>query len=101
LAGAQQYSVGTTPTLLASAPAVGVGPAGVGPVGWFQFANGTAATVYINGGTTVSSSNGYPLGTSATTVAPNVLTGWLFSGDALYGIVSSGSSTVDVLVTGV
>jgi hypothetical protein len=100
MAGANQVPVGTTPTLLVSAPVVGVS-AGPGPVGWFQMVNGTAATVYLNGGTTVSSSNGYPLGTAATTIAPNVLTGWLFSGDSIYGIVASGSSTVDVLQTGV
>ncbi len=89
------------PTLLVSAPVVGVGPAGVGPVGWFALANGTAATVYLNGGTTVSSSNGYPLGTSASTVAPNVLSGYLFSSDAIYGVVASGTATVNVIQTGV
>jgi hypothetical protein len=100
VAGANQISVGTVATLLASAPVVGVST-GPGPVGWFEFANGTAATVYVNGGTTVSTSNGYPLGTTATTVGPNVMSGWLFSGDTLYGITNSGSSTVYVIVTGV
>jgi len=100
MAGANQVSVGTTPTLLVSAPIVGVST-GPGPIGWFQLANGTAATVYLNGGTTVSSSNGYPLGTSATTVAPSTLAGYLFSGDSIYGIVASGTSTVDVITTGV
>ena len=100
MAGANQVSVGTAPTLLVSAPGVGVGPAGVGPVGWFQLFNGTAATVYLNGGTLVSSSNGYPLGTSATTVAPNTLTGWLFSSDQVWGVTSAGTSTVYVIMTG-
>jgi len=96
MAGAQKFTVGTVPTLLVSAPV----SSAVGPVGWFQFANGTGATVYLDGGTAVSSSTGYPLGTSATTVAPNVLAGYLFGGDSIYGVVASGSSTVDVLQTG-
>jgi hypothetical protein len=100
MAGANQVSVGTSPTLLVSAPVIGVST-GPGPIGWFQLANGTAATVYLNGGTAVSTSNGYPLGTSATTVAPNVLAGWLFSGDQLWGVTSSGTSTVYVVTTGV
>lgn len=99
MAGANQVTVGTTPTVLVTAPVVGVST-GPGPVGWFQLYNGTGATVYLNGGTAVSSSNGYPLGTTATTVAPNVLSGYLFSGDVVFGIVASGSSVVNVIQTG-
>jgi hypothetical protein len=99
LAGANQVSVGTVATLLVSAPAVGAG--GPGPVGWFQLANGTTATVYLNGGTLVSSTNGYPLGTSSGSLTPSTLTGDLYSGDSVYGIVASGTSTVYVIQTGV
>ncbi len=101
MAGANQVSVGTTPTLLVSAPVVGVGPAGVGPVGWFALANGTAATVYLNGGTRVSSTNGYLLDTNNGSLAPSTLTGNLFSGDSIWGVTVSGSSTVYVIQTGV
>jgi hypothetical protein len=96
MAGANQFTVGTVPTLLVSAPV----SSAVGPVGWFALANGTGATVYLSGGTAVTSSNGYPLGTSATTVAPSTLTGQLYAGDSLFGVVASGSSVVDVLQTG-
>ncbi len=101
MAGANQVSVGTTATLLVSAPAVGVGPGGPGPVGWFALANGTAATVYLNGGTQVSSTNGYLLDTNNGSLAPSTLAGNLFSGDSIYGIVASGSTTVYVIQTGV
>lgn len=100
MAASQQAVVGTAPTLLVSAPVVGVGT-GPGPQGWFQLANGTVATVYLGGGTTVSTATGYPLGTSSSTVAPNVLNGYLFSGDSVYGIVASGTATVNVIQTGV
>lgn len=96
MAGANQVTVGTSPTLLVSASA----SSAVGPVSWFQFANGTGATVYLSGGTGVTSSNGYPLGTAPTTVAPNVISGYLFGGDSVYGVVASGSSVVNVLTTG-
>jgi hypothetical protein len=56
MAGSGQLTVGT---LLASAPA-GLRP---GPAGWFSLANGTAAAVYLGGGTGVTSSNGAALAT--------------------------------------
>jgi hypothetical protein len=91
MAGAQQYSVTTAAALLASAP-VSAAP---GPAGWFAVANGsTAQTVYLNGGTAVSSTNGYALATSSN------LSGWLFPGDQIYGIAGAGTATVSVLVTG-
>ena len=90
MAGSAQYTVGTTPTLLASCP-----PASApGPLGWFSVANGTAATVYLGGGTAVSSTNGYALAASGT------LQGYLFSADQVFGVCSSGSSAVSVLQTG-
>ena len=90
MAGSQQYAVGTAPTLLASCPST-VTP---GPLGWFYFTNGTAATVYLGGGTGVTSSNGASLAASTT------LTGYLFAGDNLYAVTASGTSTVGVLQTG-
>ena len=90
MTGSAQYTVGTAPTLLASCP-----PAGApGPLGWFSIANGTAATVYLGGGTAVSSTNGYPLGASG------VVSGYLFPADQVFGICASGSSPVSVLQTG-
>jgi len=91
MAGAQQYSVTTAAQLLASAP-VSSAP---GPVGWFSVANGsTAQTVYLNGGTAVSSANGYAVATSSS------LAGYLWPGDSIYGIAGAGTATVSVLVTG-
>jgi len=91
MAGAQQYSVTTAAQLLASAP-VSSAP---GPVGWFTVANGsTVQTVYLNGGTLVSSTNGYAVAPSS------ALAGYLFSGDAIYGIAGAGTATASVLVTG-
>ena len=91
MAGAQQYAVTTAAFLLASAP-VSSAP---GPAGWFTMSNGsTVQTVYLNGGTAASSTNGYALGTSAS------LQGWLFPGDQIYGIAGAGTATVSVLVMG-
>jgi hypothetical protein len=90
MAGSAQWTVGTTPTLLASCPAT-VTP---GPLGWFSIANGTAATVYLGGGTAVSSTNGYPL------AASGVVSGYLFPADQVFGICAAGSSAVRVLQTG-
>ena len=91
MAGAQQYAVTTAAQLLASAP-VSSAP---GPAGWFSVANGsTVQTVYLNGGTSVSSTNGYAVAPSS------ALAGYLFSGDAIYGIAGAGTATASVLVTG-
>lgn len=91
MAGAQQYSVTTAAQLLAAAPA----SSAPGPVGWFTVSNGsTAQTVYLNGGTAVSSTNGYAIATSSS------LSGWLYPGDNIYGIAGAGTATVSVLVTG-
>jgi hypothetical protein len=93
MAGSAQVSVGTSPILLASSPPA----ATYGATGWFQLANSGTSTVYIGGGTGVTSSNGYPVaGTSGT------LNGWLFAGDSVYGVVASGggTSTISVLQTG-
>ena len=97
MAASSQVVVGTAPTLLVSAPAAG-GPT-LGPVGWFALTNGTTALTYL-GGTNVSTSNGYPLGTAPTGQNPSTLTGFLFPNDSLYGVVASSTITVDVLQMG-
>jgi hypothetical protein len=95
VAGSQQYSVtSTTAVLLASAPGSGspntINP---GPVGWFYLANSSAGSVYV-GGSNVTTSNG------ALVAASGTFTGFLFTGDAIYAIASSTTSTVSVLQTG-
>lgn len=88
MAGSDQVTVGTSPVLLAAAPAASV----PGPIGWFYIVNGSSA-LYL-GGPNVSSTNGAQVAASGT------LSGWLFSGDALYGVLATGSETVGVLTTG-
>ena len=91
MAGAQQYSVTTAAQLLAAAPAT-ITP---GPAGWFSVANGsTVQTVYLNGGTAVSATNGYPVAPSSS------VQGYLWPGDQLYGIAGAGTATTSVLQTG-
>ena len=85
-----QVSVGTAPTLLASAPP----SAAPGPAGWFSIANGgTAGTVYV-GGSGVTSSNGYPV------IPAAAFPGYLWPGDSVFGVVVSGSGTVCVFQAG-
>lgn len=85
-----QYTAGTVPTLILSAPQVA---AGGGPAGWFYLTNGTGGTIYT-GGSAVTSSNG------ASVAASTTLTGFLFAGDAVYVCTAAGTSTVGVLQNG-
>lgn len=92
MAGSNQYTVGTAPTLLASAPPVSP----PGPVGWFLISNGGTAPIYLLGGTSSTASLG------ASVAAGVSQSGWLFRGDNIWAITQSGSSTsVGVLQTGV
>lgn len=61
--------------------------------GYFQIANGTGATIYL-GGPNVTSSNGYSIAANGT------LNGWVWPSDTIYCVTSSGTSAVNVLVTG-
>lgn len=89
--GSQQYTVGSTPVLIAAVP-----PA-TGFVGFQQTSsvviNNTGATVYL-GGANVSTANGLAVATSATTY----FTVALFPGDQLYAVCGT-SSVVSVLQT--
>lgn len=95
MAGSQQFSVtSATAVPVASAPGSGVPQATIpGPVGWFYLANSSSGAIYI-GGANVSSSNG------ALVAASGTFSGFLFSGDTIYAIASSTTSTVSVLQTG-
>jgi hypothetical protein len=84
----QQFTVGTTAVVLAQAPT----SAGSGPVATALIANGSGTAVLL-GGAHVGSGNGYSLATST------VITVTLYSGDVLYGITASSTSTVSVLQT--
>ncbi len=97
VAGSQQYSVTSgAAVLLASAPGSTVPNATLpGPLGQAYIANGSGGTIYL-GGSNVSTSNGIAL--AASTTLPSPL--FLFSGDAIYAIASSTTSTVSVLQTG-
>lgn len=91
MAGSGQYTVGTAPTLLASAPPVSP----PGPVGWFLISNGGTAPIYLMGGTTNTASLGAAVAAGASQ------TGWLFRNDSVYAVTTAGSSTsVGVLQTG-
>lgn len=91
MAGSGQYTVGTAPTLLASAPLVSP----PGPVGWFVVTNGGANPIYLMGGTASTASLGAAVAAGATQA------GWLFRGDAIWAVTSSSTSTpVGVLQTG-
>jgi hypothetical protein len=92
VAGSNVYTVGTAPTLLASAPPVSP----PGPVGWFLITNGGTAPIYLMGGTA------NPAALGPTVAAGATQGGWLFRGDSVFGITQSGSATsVGVLQTGV
>lgn len=91
MAGSGQYTVGTVPTLLASAPPVSP----PGPVGWFVVTNGGTAPIYLLGGTANTA------GLGASVAAGAVQSGWLFRNDQVFGITTAGSSiSVGVLQTG-
>ena len=91
MAGSNVYTVGTAPTLLASAPPVS--PAG--PVGWFLITNGGSTPIYLMGGT----ANTAALGPSVAAGANQ--SGWLFRGDSVFAITQGGTATsVGVLQTG-
>jgi hypothetical protein len=86
--GSNQYTVGTAAVLLAQAPHTSAS----GPVGNVLVANGSGTAVLL-GGANVASGTGYSLATSSSANIP------LYSGDALYGITASSTSTVSVLQT--
>jgi hypothetical protein len=86
--GSNQYTVGTAAVLLAQAPS---GSAS-GPVANVLVANGSGTAVLL-GGARVASGTGYSLATSSSVSIP------LYSGDVLYGITASSTSTVSVLQT--
>lgn len=91
MTGSNQYTIGTAPTLLASAPLVSP----PGPVGWFVVTNGGANPIYLIGGTANTAALG------AAVAAGAVQSGWLFRGDQLWAVTSSSTSTpVGVLQTG-
>lgn len=91
MAGSNQYTCGTVPTLLAAAP-VSASP---GPVGWFAIANGGTTSVTLGGGTAASTFQGVPV------AAGGSLSGFLFSGDQVFGATAAGTATsVGVLQTG-
>lgn len=83
-------SVGTSATLLAAVPT----GAGRGQVGAVLLYPDASADVFV-GGSSVSTSTGLKL-KAAGTVPVTVP---MFGGDALYGIVATGSATVGVLQT--
>jgi len=89
VAGAQQYTVATTPVLIASAPATVTN----GPSGWFYLSN-TGATVYLAG----SSANATAT-TGAAVVTTGTFTGFLFPGDQIWAFCAT-STVVTVLQTG-
>jgi hypothetical protein len=55
---------------------------------------GTAGTVYLGGGKSVSSANGYPL------IPAAVWSGYLFAGDSLFGIATAGTAVLAVFQSG-
>jgi hypothetical protein len=89
--GSQQYSITSTRSVIAQAPA---GTAMGGPAGAVLVANttGSAVTAYL-GGDNVSSSNGYALAQNATVSIT------LYPGDVLYAITASSTATLSVLQT--
>lgn len=90
--GSAQYTVTSTPQVIASMPASSTGSPGSLQVG-SAVVNNTGATVYL-GGANVSSANGLAVATSATTY----FTIPLFPGDTVYAVCST-SSVVSVLQT--
>jgi hypothetical protein len=64
------------------------------PAGWFSLANGTAATVYLGGGTSLTSANGYALAASGS------FQGHLWPSDNVFGVTAAGTSAVSVFQTG-
>ena len=91
MAGSNQYTCGTVPTLLAAAPA----SASPGIVGWFYLANGGTTAVILAGGTAASSFLGPSVASGGS------ISGFLFSGDQVYGATTAGTATsVSVLQTG-
>ena len=92
MAGSNVYTVGTAPTLLASAPPVSP----PGPVGWFLITNGGTAPIYLMGGTANTAALGPTVAGGASQ------SGWIFRGDSVYAVTQSGSAvSVGVLQTGV
>jgi hypothetical protein len=90
VAGSAQVPVGaSTPVLLAAAPP-GLTP---GQIGWAYLSNGSGAAVLL-GGPGVTSANGATLAATTAIGVP------LFSGDRVFGITATGSTTVGVLQTG-
>jgi hypothetical protein len=89
VAGSAQYSIGTAPTLVVSAPAASV----PGPVGWFCAVAGTAASVLLGGA-------GAGTASSMALAAGGTLSGFLFQGDQVYALTASGTSTLAVLQMG-
>lgn len=87
--GSNQYTVSTAAVLVAAVPA---SQGSSGAVSSVYLANTGAVTVYL-GGVNVSSSNG------AAVAANGTLTLSLFSGDQLYAVTASSSSTLTVLQT--
>ena len=91
MAGSSQYTIGTTPTLLVTAPSI----AYPGPVGWFAMTNGGSTPVILAGGTKATTFAG------ASVAAGGTLTGEVFSGDQIYGMTTAGSAvSFGVLMTG-
>jgi hypothetical protein len=90
VAGSAQWTIGTVPTLIMSAPA----DIARGPAGWFFVTNGSGGAVYLGGGTATSASNG------AAVAASSTLTGYLFPSDNIYAVTASGTSVMGVLITG-
>jgi hypothetical protein len=90
VAGSGQIPCGTVATLIAGAPFMSY----AGAVGAFTAVNGTGATLFI-GGPTVTSANGFAVPASGT--LPTQL---LYSGDQIFGITASGTTTVSMFQTG-
>jgi hypothetical protein len=89
MAGSGQVPCGTTATLIAGAPFM----SSMGAVGAFTAVNGTGATLYV-GGPLVTSANGFPVAASGT------LSSFLFTGDQVFGVTASGTTTVSMFQTG-
>lgn len=87
MTGSQQFTVTTTPQVIAAAPAGTT----IMPVGWFYLANGAAA-IYL-GGSGVSATTGALVAINGT------FTGFLFPGDQIWAYCAT-TSTVTILQTG-
>jgi hypothetical protein len=88
--GSQQYAIGSTASIIATAPTeIGV----TGPVGAVMLLPDPANTVYI-GGSNVSATKGLTIATGTALIGPIPL----FSGDVLYAVTAS-TATLGVLQT--